>query len=794
MPYVDGESLRDRLEREHQLPIDDAVSLTRKVASALDHAHRHGVIHRDIKPGNILLYEGEPLVADFGIALAIRNAGGERLTESGISVGTPQYMSPEQATNERTLGPQSDIYSLAAVAYEMLVGEAPVTGASSQAVIARLLVDSPRRIRTVRKSVPAPVEAAILKALEKTPADRFRTAAQFAEALSAPTTDLLVRLRGPRAVRISVIIGVVVVMIIAILAVAKQRSRLSSAIPLARQVTYSGKAFSPAISPDGQFLAYAVAGGDSLHVMVQDLASGGAPTAVASITDATTIEWSPNGTQLLFGSFDASRSRGLVFTVPRTGGERRILGLANAIGANVWAYWIPDTVASSSHVSLHSDPDKRLLIVDLGTDDTVAIALRWNFDGLSAGSWSPRGNLFAVSAYTLKASQWAIAIVGRDGRTQIVVEDSIELGSPRWSAAGDAVYYARGHTSIWRVPVSATTGRRGGIPEEVVRQLEILNRRFTDVADFALTRDGRQMAYASGRRYSNIWMLRTGEASRPVALTSGTALRWSPVVSPDGRWIAFAQETAGQAELFRMPIEGGAPSQITFGARVRPESSIAWSPDGKSIAFGSLRQGRSKVWVATVENGQTRVLHRTSLSTATGHLAWQPGSRIAYLNSDHTHVQLVDPASGDVRTIVPPSRWSILQSPQYSPDGNKVAVAWNRGAGNFGVWIFDLIGSSPAKKIADGWLWPTGWSEDGRYVYASLYSSPTVYRLDIRGQRAPEAIVKPETAWRGFGPIAPVREMRCAPAGHLRPNAFICTAFDFVSDIWVIDNFLSGRN
>jgi hypothetical protein len=182
------------------------------------------------------------------------------------------------------------------------------------------------------------------------------------------------------------------------------------------------------------------------------------------------------------------------------------------------------------------------------------------------------------------------------------------------------------------------------------------------------------------------------------------------------------------------------------------------------------------------------------LSTATGHLAWQPGSRIAYLNSDHTHVQLVDPASGDVRTIVPPSRWSILQSPQYSPDGNKVAVAWNRGAGNFGVWIFDLIGSSPAKKIADGWLWPTGWSEDGRYVYASLYSSPTVYRLDIRGQRAPEAIVKPETAWRGFGPIAPVREMRCAPAGHLRPNAFICTAFDFVSDIWVIDNFLSGRN
>lgn len=790
MPYVEGESLRQRLEREHQLPVEDAISLTRKVASALDYAHRHGVIHRDIKPGNILLHEGEPIVADFGIALAITNAGGERLTESGISVGTPQYMSPEQATNDRTLGPQSDIYSLAAVAYEMLVGEPPMTGTSSQAVIARLLVDSPRRIVTVRKAVPVQVEAAILKALEKTPADRFRTAAEFGEALSRPTGSILMRRPSPRVNRMAAIIGSAIVVAVAILVVDKRRSQPATPPLSAHQVTYSGRAFSPAISPDGQFLAYAVAEGDSQRVMVQDLASGGTPKEVASLIYATTMEWSPDGTQLLFGSFDAGHSHGLVFTVPRAGGEKRIVGLASAMAENVWAYWVPDTLGINSLVSIYSGETKRVLIVDLRNDDTVAIPLRWNYDGLDAGAWSPRGNLFAVSAFSTKSFGWAIGIVRRDGHSQTAVEDSLPLGSPRWSPAGDAVYYTRDN-AIWRVPLSATTGKPSGIPEKIIGGLEILVG--PDAAPtFALARDGRRMAYASGRPYSNIWMIGAGRASRAIPLTTGTALRWSPVVSPDGRWIAFAQEAAGVAEIFRMPIDGGPPTRITFGARVRHPASIAWSPDGKSIAFGSVRDGRSQVWLATTESGQIKVLDKTNLSSATGHLAWAPGSRIAYLNSDHSHVQLVEAVSGDVRTIVPSTPWSILQSPQYSPDGNKIAVAWNRGAGDFGVWIFDLTGSSPEKKIADGWLWPSGWSADGRYVYASRDLSPTVYRVDTRRTTAPEPIVKLEAAW--VGQSAPVREMHCTPAGRLKPSAFICTAFAFVSDIWVIDNFEPAKH
>src|SRR6478752_1949829 len=160
MPYVDGESLRVRLDREKQLPVDEAVRLAVAVASALDYAHRHGVIHRDLKPENILLHEGQPLVADFGIALAVSNAGGNLITQTGLSLGTPQYMSPEQATGDRLIDGRTDVYSLGAVLYEMLAGEPPVTGPSAQAMIAKLMTERPVHLRVVRSSVPEAVDAA----------------------------------------------------------------------------------------------------------------------------------------------------------------------------------------------------------------------------------------------------------------------------------------------------------------------------------------------------------------------------------------------------------------------------------------------------------------------------------------------------------------------------------------------------------------------------------------------------------------------------------------------------------
>ena len=184
MPFVEGESLREKLNREHQLPVDEAFQIATNVAEALDYAHRQGVIHRDIKPGNVLLIDGKPVISDFGIALAVGAAGQGRLTETGLSLGTPHYMSPEQATGDQAVGATTDIYALGCVLYEMLVGEPPYTGSTAQAILGKIIVGEPASVTEQRASVPANVDAALRKALEKLPADRFTGAQDFARALS----------------------------------------------------------------------------------------------------------------------------------------------------------------------------------------------------------------------------------------------------------------------------------------------------------------------------------------------------------------------------------------------------------------------------------------------------------------------------------------------------------------------------------------------------------------------------------------------------------------------------------
>ena len=198
MPFVEGETVRDRISREKQLPVADAVRIATEVASALDYAHRHGVIHRDIKPENILLHDGSALVADFGIALAVSTAG-TRMTETGMSLGTPHYMSPEQAMGEREITARSDVYALGCVLYEMLTGDPPFTGITAQAIVARVVTEQPRSLTSQRHTIPPQVEAAVLTALEKLPADRFGSAAEFAAALGDPELRARERPRWPAA-------------------------------------------------------------------------------------------------------------------------------------------------------------------------------------------------------------------------------------------------------------------------------------------------------------------------------------------------------------------------------------------------------------------------------------------------------------------------------------------------------------------------------------------------------------------------------------------------------------------
>ena len=316
LPYIRGESLRDRLNREKQLGVDDALAITRQIAGALDYAHAQGVIHRDIKPENILIHEGEAMLADFGIALAVREAGGNRLTETGLSLGTPQYMSPEQATAERVVDARSDVYSLGAVVYEMLAGEPPHTGATAHAVIAKLLTERPVSLRNVRSSVAPALDLAVARALEKVPGDRFRTAGEFARALDAARAADLTASRAEtagvaplrRRIAYTAGISVGVAVLVAAVWLLHRGHELNAPPPQSfrsrTQVTFTGNATKPALSADGTEIAYVVehctASACADAIEIQDVDGAAARRVVDSASAIYVVNWSHDRRFLLF--------------------------------------------------------------------------------------------------------------------------------------------------------------------------------------------------------------------------------------------------------------------------------------------------------------------------------------------------------------------------------------------------------------------------------------------------------------------------------------------------------------
>ncbi len=319
MPFVDGETLRSRLDRETQLPISDALRLAVEVADALQYAHERGVIHRDIKPENILLQGGHALVADFGIALAVQSAGGQRMTQTGMSLGTPQYMAPEQAMGDRTVDGRADVYALGAVTYEMLAGEPPFTGASAQAIMARVLTTDPPRLNVSRKAVSEHVADAVHRALEKLPADRFADARSYAGALTVVHQSSAQATRRTRTAtsRLPVSRRVVVWSALAVaggvgagwgIARGLARPALTANLPLTvssilppRDVTI-GQRRSIALSPDGRQLAFvgvAADGGRTLWLRRLDEAEA---IPLAATAGADVPFWSPDSRSVGFFS------------------------------------------------------------------------------------------------------------------------------------------------------------------------------------------------------------------------------------------------------------------------------------------------------------------------------------------------------------------------------------------------------------------------------------------------------------------------------------------------------------
>jgi hypothetical protein len=474
LPYVRGESLRDKLERDKQLSLEEALAITKQVASALDYAHRQGVVHRDIKPENILIQEGEAMLADFGTALAVKEAGGNRLTETGLSLGTPQYMSPEQATGDRTLDARSDVYSLGAVLYEMLAGEPPVTGPNAQAMIAKLMTEWPTRLRVVRDTVPESVDNAVAKALAKTPADRFASAAEFANTLSrAFEAPAGAERRAPRWVTGAVAAGVLLVLGAAGWLVLRRSTSGTTFTPQLEQLTTDGNAHDTALSPDGTRLAYVARDCDAQEhcterLVVRDTGGAGSITVLRG-SSVRVGGWATGGRFLVAQLTEATGRKG-VFAVPALGGTPRFLGCcAGAVVGETDTMLLGPFLLSAADSVIWL----RFLTVSDGlVRDSVAVRR----PGLAHfGLPAPVGGRIAVASLTIPT--WTIRLMDRTGR----VTDSL----PATTAGPDLAWAPRADALLWNVSLGST-GFGAPSASVLLRRSVDAAGRFTGAADTVL--------------------------------------------------------------------------------------------------------------------------------------------------------------------------------------------------------------------------------------------------------------------------------------------------------------------
>ena len=665
LPYVRGESLRQRLRREGQLPIEEALAITRQVASALDYAHQHGVIHRDIKPENILLHEGEAVVADFGIALALRQAGGQRLTESGLSLGTPQYMSPEQATGDRELDARSDVYSLAAVLYEMLAGEPPVTGPTVQAMIAKLLTERPTRLRTLRDTVPEAVDAAVAKALAKVPADRFATAGAFARALEEPHDATGAVPRPARALPRAAWAGMaVVVLALAAGILWAVLRRHGAAAPPAyssrTQITFTGNASLPALSPDGTELAYVVSDCSSgvcrNSLEVQDLAGGGARHLLDDTGILFALRWSPDRRFLVVNGVLQSR-RG-AYLLPLLGGPPRFLVRGGAT-----------FTASGDSLLLASGADPWIRITTLDGEARDSIAVQQLGGQLMGALALPDPRWLLIGVLTDAGPE--TRIIDRRG----VESDRVRLATFSPPRVTDAAAWLDLSTDVSRgplirLPLDLRRGRFSG-------QDTVLDHAG---GSFDVTRDAGAIAYVDGTYRFAVWMVAleaalAGRFEAGTRLLSSTSLIFG-LPSPDGRQVLVPHQQGDRVVLSVFSAGGGPGVDIRSGAT--PLVWSTWTSDGH-IGYAVNEPSGLRFVAADARSGatvRTLVVPHDTLAeyaefAALGDSgwAWMSGSRVRVM---YPH----DPAprelavSGDIR---------VLAGLQATPDGRRLGIEALKG-------------------------------------------------------------------------------------------------------------------
>ncbi len=690
LPFVRGESLRAKLEREQQLTLDEALLITKQIAGALDYAHQHGVVHRDIKPENILLHEGEAMLADFGIALAVKEAGGHRLTETGLSLGTPQYMSPEQATGDRQLDARSDIYSLGAVLYEMLAGEPPLTGPTVQAVIAKLLTERPSRLRTVRDTVPQGIDTAVAKALAKVPADRFAQASDFAAALARgaqPVSAALPRRRRwvwPAA-------AVLPVAIAAGLVLGRWLARARGPAFVVRdriQITFTGEATKPAISEDAKQVAYIVRRCErascTYGIQVQDIGGGASRRVFDGATALYGVRFSPDRRFLLF--FASIAGRYGPYIVSALGGTPRYVGPSNA------AAFFPSG-DSLLIASPPTDTVPRLWIATLDGDRRDSLVVGRRGDAVTEVTMMSGGATLLVGVVTDGRAE--LRMLDRRGRTL----DAFPVGSgmrvERARATTDAAWMmlmrpsGGGQSAVVRLPVDAARRRFAGRGDTL---LLVVDRHLGGGADVSI--DGRTIAYVEGTAQYDLWALDLADALRgtfaPERRLEGATSPLGEALSPDGDRV-----------LVRRPIPGGgqqvfAVQPFTRGGEVthRPAGTVlldgVWLANGESFAYAEVMDGQVRFVTADARTGARRATFAIADSAiddyaALGDNGW------AWTSVGGTSLRVQRPGERASRAIPLPPGVEIVERINATPDGaHIVTCGWDATFDSLIVHVVEL--------------------------------------------------------------------------------------------------------
>ncbi|MBL8996654.1 MAG: serine/threonine-protein kinase [Gemmatimonadetes bacterium] len=727
MPYVEGETLRGKLDRETQLGVDEAVRITSDVASALHYAHTHGVIHRDIKPENILLHDGRPMVADFGIALAVSAAAGGRMTETGLSLGTPHYMSPEQATAEKEITGRSDVYSLGSVLYEMLTGDPPHTGSSAQQIIMKIITEPADPVTRVRKSVPPNVAAAVSKALEKLPADRFESAKAFAEALANPAFTAMTRAGAvpsgtagaSTAPSRRTLIAVGSIALLALAAAAWGWLRPAPASPSLQFDLAPGPAIPRpgtdlVISPDGSMLAYAGRTSDGEQgIWIRRLDGDVEFRKVAGTENGGGPEFSPDNQWILFRR---GSDRAVVRVSVAGGGARTILENSTAF----FFHW--------------------------GTDDRIVY---WGNGGnfiVPALGGEPR-HLQGLGGRRPFLLPDGSGVLGSTSRGVVIYDlrsDSVSLlmpggTNPVYAASGHLLYVGAGD-GLFAVPFDLKSHKVTGRPVRVLDRVASES----NSRGYSVSRTGTLVqhdAAGSGPEAAGNRLVIHGIGGGADTLSLPRGRRWLPRFSPTGRFIAYTREAPGGSttEIVTFDRESGTETPITFN---EDAAWPAWSPDERRLAYSATSDSGDAIRIRASDNSGDAVEVLAGRPYAAPS-RWPRPDLLLFTSATvraNTDLYTVAPTAGAT-----PKAYSNAPSAEshltISPAGQFAAFAAREDA-QIEVWMRDFPTPRGKWQVSRGGGTHPHWTRDGRHIFYWKKGTGRDTLMRARVDRTPSVVVR----------------------------------------------------